>query len=127
METKQKIKIFLISLLATLFLLRLFLTFSPSTNLNLGKYNIHHLFVGSFLVVILLIFFIFNIINNFTILLAGIGSALVLDQIIYLIATDGSDEAYLSAVSLWGAVTLTAIILILAIILYNQQKHKLKE
>ena len=122
MELKQKTKIFLISLIATLILLRLFLTFSPSTNLNFFGHNIHHLFIGSFLVVVVLVFFISNIVNKFTIILAGIGSALVLDEIVYLIATDGSDISYLSSVSLFGAIVLTAIILILAVVLYNQQK-----
>ena len=122
METKHRIKIFTISLIATLILLRLFLTFSPSTNLNFFGHNIHHLFIGSFLVVVVLVFFISNIVNKFTIILAGIGSALVLDEIVYLIATDGSDISYLSSVSLFGAIVLTAIILILAVVLYNQQK-----
>ena len=124
MELKQKTKIFLISLIATLILLRLFLTFSPSTNLNFFGHNIHHLFIGSFLVVVVLVFFISNIVNKFTIILAGIGSALVLDEIVYLIATDGNDVSYLSYVSLLGVIILTAIIIILTIILYSFNKQK---
>ena len=126
MELKKRLSVFIISLLAALVLLRVFLSILPSTNLNFLGYNVHHLFVGSLLVVVSLVFLIFNIVNNFTIIFSGISSALVLDEIIYLIATDGSDLSYLTPVSLWGAITLSAIILTLAIILYNAKKHKLK-
>lgn len=36
----------------------------------------------------------------------GSGSAMVLDEVVFLIATDGSNQAYLTPVSLWGAVVL---------------------
>ena len=127
MELKKRLSVFITSLLFTIVLLRVFLSISPSTNLHFFGYNIHHLFIGAFLIVITLILFLFDIINKFTIMLAGISSALVLDEIIYLIATDGSDASYLTLTSLWGAIFLTGIILIFAIILYNQQKHKFKK
>ena len=107
--------------------LRAYLSLFPSKNLYIFGYNVHHLFIGAFLIVITLMLFIFDIINKFTIILAGISSALVLDEIIYLIATDGSDASYLTPVSLWGAIFLTGIILIFAIILYSMQKHKSKQ
>lgn len=118
MELKQKTKIFVISLLATLTLLRLFLITSPASNLYIFGYNVHHLFIGAFLMIIILILFIFDIINKFTIILAGISSALVLDEIVYLIATDGSDISYFTPISLLGAIISTSIILIIIIILY---------
>ena len=126
MELKKRLSVFIISLLAALVLLRVFLSILPSTNLHFLGYNVHHLFIGAFLIVILLLLFIVDIINKITIILAGISSALVLDEIVYLIATDGSDASYLTPVSLWGAITLTATILTLAIILYNAKKHKLE-
>ncbi|MBI2146459.1 hypothetical protein HYU22_03905 [Candidatus Woesearchaeota archaeon] len=126
MELKNRLGLFAISLLATLIMLRTFLLFSPSSNLYIFGYNIHHLFIGSFLIVVLLVFLIFGILNNFTIILAGISSSLVLDEIVYLLATDGSDASYLSSASLFGAIILTTIILILAIVLYIK-KHKPKE
>ena len=127
MKLKKRLIIFISSLLITLVLLRISLLFSPSTNLYIFRYSIHHLFIGAFLIVILVVLFIFEIMNKFTIILAGISSALVLDEIVYLITTDGSDISYLSSVSLFGAIILTGIILILTIVLYNQQKHKFKK
>ena len=127
MAINQKISIFISSLILTIITLRFFLSIFPSANLNISRYNIHHLYVGSFLVIVASIFFITNIINNFVIALAGFGSALVLDEIIYLIATDGSDSAYLTAISLYGAIILTAIILLITGIAYYTSKQKVRE
>ena len=127
MKINQRLKIFIITLILTMLALRIYLWLFPSSNLYIFNYNIHHLFIGAFLIIVILVLFIFSIINKFTLILAGISSALILDEIIYLIATDGSDISYLSAVSLFGAIILTAIILILTIVLYNQQKHKFKK
>lgn len=127
MELKQRTKIFVISLLATLTLLRLFLMTSPASNLYILGYNVHHLFIGAFLIIIMSVFFIFNIINKFTIVIAGVSSAFVLDEIIYLIATDGSDKAYLTQVSLLGAITFTAVILVFTLFLYYFNKQKVRQ
>ena len=124
MHLRQRIKIFVISLIATLAIFRIFLFIFPSINLNVGKYNIHHLFVGALLLILVLLLFIFNVFNRFTIISAGFSSALVLDQIVYLVATDGSDKSYLTKVSLFGMVILTSVILILTIILYSLNKQK---
>jgi len=118
MKIKNKILIFISSLVLALAILRIFLFIFPHTNLNIGKYNIHHFFIGAFLSILVIVFFIANIVNNFVIVIAGFSSALILDQVIYLIATDGSDTAYLSSVSLWGAIILTTIVLIITSVLY---------
>jgi hypothetical protein len=41
--------------------------------------------------------------------LLGVGSAMVLDQIVFLIKTDGSNASYLRPISLWGAIILVAL------------------
>lgn len=124
MELKKRLSLFIISLLTALVLLRVFLSILPSTNLNFLGYNVHHLFIGAFLMVILLLLFIVDMVNKITIVLAGISSALVLDEIIYLIVTDGSDISYLTPVSLLGMIILTGTVLILTIILYSFNKQK---
>ncbi|MEK9166255.1 MAG: hypothetical protein AAB846_00810, partial [Patescibacteria group bacterium] len=111
--------LFIATLLTTLFTARVSLFISPLSNLNLGSYNIHHLFPSAFLLVITVIFLIIGIRNKPVIMLAGVASALVVDEIIYLIATDGSDLAYLTPVSFWGAVTLTLVVLLTAVTCYR--------
>ena len=127
MQIKSQIKIFIGSLILTLMIIRFFLFLSPSVNLNIGSYNIHHLYLGAFLIIVSLIFFILNIVNKFIIVLAGVSSALVLDEIVYLIATDGSDKAYLTPISLGGTIILTAIVLIFTVFLYRYNKQKVGE
>jgi hypothetical protein len=48
----------------------------------------------------------------------GVGSAMVLDQIVFLIATDGSNASYLKPVSLWGAIVFEAMAVIVLLVLF---------
>lgn len=41
---------------------------------------------------------------------AGIGLSLVVDEWVYLVATDGTNASYLLPVSLWGAVAMHALV-----------------
>ena len=75
-------------------------------------YNIHHLFTGAILLIFSTLLLVNRINNKLVIMVSGIGT-LIADQIIYLIATDGSDAAYLSAVSLNGAIVLGILIIII--------------
>lgn len=124
MNIKKKISLFLVSLLLTLFLLRIFLYFFPSTNFNVGSYNIHHLYLGSFLIIVLAILLLFEIANNIVVILSGLSSALILDELIYLIVTDGSDKSYLSSVSLVGVIVVTSIIFMVTGFIYCIKKLK---
>lgn len=119
MTPKQKIILFVTVLVATLFVVRVFLFTFPFSNLDLGPYNIHHLFFGAFLLVIAVIFLNLGISNKSVIVLTGVASALVLDEIIYLIATDGSDLAYPTPTSFWGAVILTLVVLLTCGVAYR--------
>ncbi len=118
----NRASLFLGSLLGTIVITRLFLLVSPSTNVYLFGYNVHHLFTGAFLLIIAIILFLFDLINTKTILLAGISSGLILDEIVFLVATDGSDAAYLSTVSFWGMVVFVAITLLITVLVYNSKK-----
>ncbi len=42
-------------------------------------------------------------------IIAGVGMGLVLDEWVYLIATDGSDSAYLTPVSFWGGLIMVLL------------------
>ena len=119
MTSQQHIILFTIVLLATLFVVRISLFIFPFSNVNLGPYNIHHLFLGAFLLVLAVILLIIGIHNKLVIIFAGVSSALVIDEITYLIATDGSDLAYLTPISFWGAVVLTLIVLFICGVFYR--------
>jgi len=106
-------------------LTRLFLHTFPSTNLEVGPYNIHHLFVGIVLVVVAGLAMILRTPRGMTrwILAAmyGAGLALVLDEWVYLIVTEGSDAEYLLPKSLIGAVILIVGSAIFVIVLAHRK------
>lgn len=112
MTIAQRALLFVGAELAVFAILRAALFISPSINLNLGATNIHHLFIGAFLLVVAVIFLLLGFANRALILAAGVASGLVLDEIVYLIATDGSDGAYLAPVSFVGALILIMITLL---------------
>lgn len=117
---------FVVSFVLTILLLRLFLYFSPFVNLNFGRYNVHHLFLGALLLVIVFILLMMNISALVVFIIGGIASGSVVDEWVYLIFTDGSDLSYLTSVSLWGAMGLGLLLLIFLAILYFYQKNKVR-
>ena len=115
--TRQKALYYSSSLLITFIFTRLLLFISPATNLYIGEYNVHHLYLGSLVLVISFILQMFNYSSLLLFVFSGIGTALVLDELIFLIVTDGSDHGYLSAISLWGAVLFVVAALLMIIFL----------
>ncbi len=124
MNQKQNLIYFISSTLLTILILRLFLYFNPFFNLNISSINIHHLYTGTIWLVIAAIFFINNITNKYTIIAAGIGTGLITDELIYLIATDGSDSAYLTSISVYGMLILTAITILITLLVYYYKNKK---
>jgi len=96
------------SMLITFVLLRLYLHISPDTDLNIGSYNIHHLFTGLLLIAaggIPLAVFQGSTRNlKPALIIFGAGLGMALDEWVFLIATDGSNDSYLLPVSFWGGV-----------------------
>lgn len=131
--TPTKALLLLSSLWLTLLILRGYLYFYPGTNLNFGQYNIHHLFTGIVMVVVAAVPLGLNgcgggdgrgklneNLSSILVILLGIGASLVLDEWVYLIATDGSDSAYWLPVSVIGALIahllLTGYLLVLTLL-----------
>lgn len=104
------------SLIGVFIALRLYLFFFPHTNLDIGPYNIHHLFTGLLLIMLggipLAVLPGMNKGHDLATLLFGAGLGMALDQWVYLIVTDGSDAAYLLPVSLWGGVAMIGLALL---------------
>ncbi len=101
------------SISLTFALLRASLYFSPDADFNIGRYNIHHLFTGMLMVTLggipLAIFRGLSRWLDLARLVFGVGLGMALDEWVYLIATDGSNAAYLLPVSFWGGVTVVGL------------------
>lgn len=103
----------LVSLLFTFIVLRIYLHLSPDANLDVGPYNIHHLFTGLLLITFagipLMIFHHQHRLLDLSALAFGAGLSMALDEWVYLITTDGSDASYLLPISLWGGVAMVGL------------------
>jgi hypothetical protein len=105
----------------TFALLRAYLHFSPNTDLNIGRYNIHHLFTGLLLIAAGGIPLAILRASTRRLELArwifGVGLGMALDEWVFLIATDGSNASYLLPVSFWGGVVVISLALAYAAML----------
>jgi hypothetical protein len=99
----------------TFALLRAYLHFSPDTDLNIGRYNVHHIFTGLLLIVAggipLAILDASTRHLDLARWIFGAGLGMALDEWVYLIATDGSNASYLLPVSFWGGVVVIGLAL----------------
>ena len=91
-------------------------------------YLLHHLYTGALLVIgaaFILAFASGNrLVAILTRVILGIGSALVLDEVVYLVGTQASDTDYVSSVSLWGSVLLMCLGTTLLLVLYWLHRDK---
>lgn len=100
-------------MVATFVIVPIGLYFRPNTDLNLGPYNIHHLFTGFLLLTLCGVGLVISSGKSWIMDAAtigfGIGLSLALDEWVYLIVTDGSNASYLRPVSLTGGATLVGL------------------
>ena len=110
------------SLVLTFVIIRVILHSSPNSDFNVAGYNIHHLFTGILLLSIggipLTLFPGRSVMLDLSSLLFGAGLSLVLDEWVYLIATDGTNASYLLPVSLRGGIIMIALAALYVGILY---------
>ncbi len=119
---KRRALLFLAFLVAPFLVFRAVLFLSPHTNLTVGAYNIHHLFIGLFLIVLggvpmAVVRGAARVLDVATAIFAT-GLSLALDEWVYLITTDGSDASYLLPISFWGGVTMIATACLYVLALY---------
>ncbi len=110
----------------SIILLRIFLAFFPDVDLNLAKHEVHHLYTGAFILIILVILFLFGIINRYTIILSGISSALIIDELFFFIFTNGTDAVYFTKIALFSDFLLVVFFSLLTLILYYLKIEDLK-
>ncbi len=125
---KQTLLLILLPMLATFVCQRLYLHLVRVQHVYPAGYLVHHLFIGVLIQIPAAFILAFGTRNRLLALLTpaalGIGSAMVLDEITYLVATQATDEDYVSPVSLWGAVTLISLATILLLVLYRWHCEK---
>lgn len=110
------------SLIATFVIIRVMLHMSPDSDFDVAGYNIHHLFTGVLLLtaggIPLALFPGRSLLLDLSALLFGAGLSLVLDEWVYLIATDGTNASYLLPVSLRGGIVMIALAALYIGVLY---------
>ncbi len=108
--------------------LRVSLAFSPNSDFDVFGYNIHHLFTGILVVtasaVPLALDVVAGRVRDVAVAGLGLGLGLVLDEWVYLIATDGSNASYLLPVSLWGGVIVIGATAVYALVWYAARNSK---
>ena len=96
----------LLPMLGTFLSMRLFLHLVRVQHVYPGGYLVHHLFTGAVIVILAAFVLAFDPVRRRTAILArvalGVGSAMVLDEIVYLVMTKASDDDYVSRLSLFG-------------------------
>lgn len=121
MNKPRSLKLFL-SLVITFVIIRVWLYFYPNADLNVAGYNIHHLYTGLLLItaggIPLTMFSGAGRILDIAAIIFGIGLSLALDEWVYLIATDGSNSAYLLPVSFLGAAIFIGLACLYIALLY---------
>jgi hypothetical protein len=127
---KQTLLLILIPLLATFACQRLYLHFVGVHHLYPGGYLVHHLFSGVLILIPAAFVLAFGPRSRRTAVLSriavGIGSAMILDEIVYLVATKAGDDDYISPLSLRGAIFFVSLGVILLWILYKLQPDREK-
>ena len=119
---KQTLLWILVPMLATFVGQRLHLHLGGVQHVYPAGYLVHHLYTGALIVIPAAFILAFGARHRLVAILTrvalGIGSAMVLDEMVYLVATNASDTDYVSALSLWGGVILMALGTILLLVLY---------
>lgn len=125
-SARQTLLLILLPMLATFAGQRLFLHLVGVHHVRTGGVIIHHLFFGVAMVIPAAFVLAFDIPNRLAAILArvalGSGSAMVLDEIVYLVATQASDGDYVSSLSLMGGIAFMSLGVLLLLVLYRFSK-----
>jgi hypothetical protein len=126
LPAKQILLLIVVPMLATVFSLRLYLHLVHVRHIYPGGYLLHHLFIG--VVILIPAAFLLAFGTRYRVLARlalGVGTGLILDEVVYLVATDGSDAGYVSRTSLLGSMVLTSLAVIFSLILYVRHRKEM--
>lgn len=126
LPAKQSLLLILLPMVAMVASLRAYLHGMGVRHVYPGGYLVHHLFVGVLIVLPAAFVLAFPVRSRRVAILTrvalGIGSGLILDEIVYLVATRATDADYVSRVSLQGSVFFVLVAALLLVALY--WKHR---
>ena len=113
-DAKRDVAWVLGSMLATVVGFRTYLHgVDHNSDLFIAGYNVHHLFTGAILAIAAAMMLAIGVATGLRRRAAqfalGAGAAMVLDEIVFLIVTDGSNDSYLTGPSWGGAVVSIAV------------------
>jgi len=117
-------------MLGTFVSMRLYLHLVGVQHVYPGGYLVHHLFTGVLITIPAAFVLAFEIRQRSLAFAArialGVGSAMILDEIVFLVMTKASDEDYVSRLSLWGGLGFVTFATILLCIVYRMQRNRPK-
>ena len=122
LSSRQTLRLILLPMLVTFATQRLYLHLVAVQHVRTNGLIIHHLFFGVMLVIPAAFVLAFGPHHRTSAILSrialGIGSAMVLDEMVYLVATQASDSDYVSSLSLKGAMIFISLATLLLLSLY---------
>lgn len=119
LPARQTLALILLPMLATVLVLRLYLHLVHVRHIYPGGYLVHHLFIGVLIEVPAAFLLAFGTrYRRLARVAVGIGSGLMLDELVYLVTTRASDADYVSRTSLIGSVIFVFLAMICLVALY---------
>jgi len=105
---KRQLYLVNISMLVVYLVIRVYLHAFPNSDFFVLGYEVHHYFTGSIILFIAVVLFIAfgsrKEIGNVLCIFIGLSLALMLDELVFLIATDGTNTSYIQSVSFYGSI-----------------------
>ena len=125
LPAKQTFLLIVLPMLATVVGLRLYLHLVHVQHVYPGGYLVHHLFIGVLIQIPAAFLLAFGTRHRVLARVAlGVGSGLILDEVVYLVATKASDADYVGRVSLAGSVVLISAAVIFLVVLYSLHRDE---
>lgn len=111
----------------TILIVRILVLIVQEKSLMIFGYEVHHLYPGIALVLISGFSRFFSKdwkINNFDLTFFAIGAGLIIDEVVFLIFTQGNHSDYFSLISNLGAIVLAAAFTIIFYFIYKYEKNE---
>src|SRR2546421_12996811 len=128
LSPKRTLQLILLPMLATFVCQRLYLHLVRVQHVYPAGYLVHHLYIGALIEIPAAFILAFGVRNRLLERLApvalGMGSAMILDEITYLVATKATDEDYVSSTSLVGALILISLATAFLLFLYRRHRDQ---